>query len=104
YGRNRRFGREIILKNILSPYQNIEDLIRHIGEIGYLPEGAVACKAVMELAQEQQLKMPISQTVFRILNREEEPFTLIEELLKTITRSTLDGLWASSGESSSDVT
>ncbi len=104
YGRNRRFGREIILKNILSPYQNIEDLIRHIGEIGYLPEGAVASKAVMELAQERQLKMPISQTVFRILNHEEEPFTLIEELLKTITRSTLDGLWASSGEISSDVT
>jgi glycerol-3-phosphate dehydrogenase (NAD(P)+) len=34
FGRNRRFGREIIEKDILEPYKDIDDLLARIGEIG----------------------------------------------------------------------
>ncbi|GAB4363989.1 MAG: NAD(P)H-dependent glycerol-3-phosphate dehydrogenase [Spirochaetales bacterium] len=95
YGRNRRFGREIILKGILQGFRNLEDLLDRIQEVGYLPEGAVASKSVRELANDRQLKLPIAETVFRILNRESEPFPLIESLLRTLTRSDLEGLWLS---------
>ncbi|MFQ3620200.1 MAG: NAD(P)H-dependent glycerol-3-phosphate dehydrogenase [Spirochaetales bacterium] len=96
YGRNRRFGREVVLQNLLKKFKNLEDLITHIQEVGYLPEGVIACKAVVQLAKEHQLKLPISETVYRILNREQEPLPLIEELLKALTRSNLEGLWMSS--------
>jgi len=38
YGRNRRFGREIVLNNLIDKYANIDDLIDNIMDIGYLPE------------------------------------------------------------------
>jgi len=61
YGRNRRFGRDIIEKNILKPYKNIDDLLSRIGEIGYLPEGVAAAKYVRILAEKHNLKMPVNQ-------------------------------------------
>jgi len=44
FGRNRRFGKDIVEKKILAPFKDIDDLIARIGEIGYLPEGVVAAK------------------------------------------------------------
>jgi glycerol-3-phosphate dehydrogenase (NAD(P)+) len=70
FGRNRRFGRDIIEKKILHNFQNIDDLISRIGEIGYLPEGVAAAKYVRILAEKHDLKMPISTGLYRILNRE----------------------------------
>jgi glycerol-3-phosphate dehydrogenase (NAD(P)+) len=70
FGRNRRFGRAIIEKKILHSFQNIDDLISRIGEIGYLPEGVAAAKYVRILAEKHDLKMPISTGLYRILNRE----------------------------------
>lgn len=84
YGRNRRFGREIIEKAVLAPFKDLDDLIARIGELGYLPEGAVAAKYVRELADRYGLKLPISRGVFRILNREAEPQALIREYAATI--------------------
>jgi glycerol-3-phosphate dehydrogenase (NAD(P)+) len=72
FGRNRRFGRDIIEKKILHRFQNIDDLIGRIGEIGYLPEGIAAAKYVRILAEKHDLKMPISTGLYRILNREIE--------------------------------
>jgi glycerol-3-phosphate dehydrogenase (NAD(P)+) len=73
FGRNRRFGREIIEKDILKPFKNIGDLIARIGEVGYLPEGVAAAQCVKELADKYSLKMPISTGIFRILNKEIPP-------------------------------
>jgi glycerol-3-phosphate dehydrogenase (NAD(P)+) len=78
WGRNRRFGREIIEKRILEPYKDLEDLLSRIKEIGYLPEGVAAAKYVKVLAEKYKLKMPISIGLYQILNREIEP----EEFLK----------------------
>jgi glycerol-3-phosphate dehydrogenase (NAD(P)+) len=72
FGRNRRFGRDIIEQKILDRFQNIDDLIGRIGEVGYLPEGVAAARYVRVLAEKHGLKMPISTGLFRILNREIE--------------------------------
>jgi glycerol-3-phosphate dehydrogenase (NAD(P)+) len=73
FGRNRRFGREIIEKNILAPFKNLDDLIERIGEIGYLPEGVAATRYVKVLSEKYKLKMPISIGLHRILNKEIGP-------------------------------
>ncbi|AEE16510.1 NAD(P)H-dependent glycerol-3-phosphate dehydrogenase [Treponema brennaborense] len=81
YGRNRRFGHDIIKTDILSRFKNLDDLIAHIGEIGYLPEGAVACKYVHEIALKYNLKLPICDGLYRILNGEIKPLDFMNELL-----------------------
>jgi glycerol-3-phosphate dehydrogenase (NAD(P)+) len=53
FGRNRRFGQDIV---------NLK--------IGYLPEGAAAAKAIHEIAAEKNLSLPICDGVYRLLNRE----------------------------------
>lgn len=84
FGRNRRFGREIIEKNILEPFKNLDDLIARIGEVGYLPEGVVAAKYVKALAEEHKLKMPISTGLYRILNREIGPVDFLQSFVKDL--------------------
>jgi len=80
FGRNRRFGREIIEKNILESYKDIDDLLSRIGEIGYLPEGIAAAKYVRILAEKHKLKIPVSVGLSRILNRELDPYEFIQKL------------------------
>jgi glycerol-3-phosphate dehydrogenase (NAD(P)+) len=84
FGRNRRFGREIIEKDILSTFKDLDDLIARIGEVGYLPEGVVAAKYVKELADEHKLKMPISTGLYRILNREIGPVDFLHAFVKDL--------------------
>jgi glycerol-3-phosphate dehydrogenase (NAD(P)+) len=70
YGRNRRFGREIILKNIIEKYKDIDDLIANINDIPYLPEGVFAARYANELIEKHGLKLPLISQVYRILNKE----------------------------------
>lgn len=84
YGRNRRFGREIIEKDILSQFRNLDDLINRISEVGYLPEGAVAAKYLQAFINEYKLKMPISLGVYRILNKEINSMELLNGFLKEL--------------------
>jgi glycerol-3-phosphate dehydrogenase (NAD(P)+) len=81
FGRNRRFGREIIAKKILEPYKDIEDLLSRISEIGYLPEGVAAAKYIKVLAEKHRLKIPVSTGMFRILNREIEPLEFLQNFI-----------------------
>lgn len=81
YGRNRRFGQDMIKNNILSKFTSLDDLIANIGKIGYLPEGAVACKYVHEISIEHNIKLPICNGLYRILNREIEPIDFLYEIL-----------------------
>uniref|UniRef100_A0A806KFP9 Glycerol-3-phosphate dehydrogenase [NAD(P)+] n=1 Tax=uncultured bacterium contig00066 TaxID=1181548 RepID=A0A806KFP9_9BACT len=80
YGRNRRFGREIVEKNILEPYKDIDDLLSRIGEIGYLPEGIAAAKYIRILAEKHKLRIPVSLGMSQILNRELDPYEFIQKL------------------------
>jgi glycerol-3-phosphate dehydrogenase (NAD(P)+) len=84
HGRNRRFGREIITKNILKSFKGIDDLISRIGEIGYLPEGVVAAKYVRILAEKHKLRMPFSTGFCKILNRELEPMDFLHSFIDAL--------------------
>jgi glycerol-3-phosphate dehydrogenase (NAD(P)+) len=81
YGRNRRFGQDIIKTDILDRFENLDDLINRISEVGYLSEGAVACKFVHEIAQKYNLKLTICDGLYRILNKEIKPMDFLHELL-----------------------
>ena len=70
YGRNRRFGREIVLKNIIEKYKDIDDLINNISDIPYLPEGVFAARYAKEIIESHGLKLPLISQVYRILNKE----------------------------------
>jgi glycerol-3-phosphate dehydrogenase (NAD(P)+) len=82
FGRNRRFGREIIEKNILKLFRSLDDIIERISEIGYLPEGVAATKYVKALTEKYKLKMPIATGLYRILNREIEPEDFLRSVVK----------------------
>jgi glycerol-3-phosphate dehydrogenase (NAD(P)+) len=84
FGRNRRFGKDIIEKKILEPFKDLDDLIARIGEIGYLPEGVAAAKHVKVLAEKHRLKMPIALGMYQILNREIEPFSFLQSFLDNL--------------------
>jgi glycerol-3-phosphate dehydrogenase (NAD(P)+) len=84
WGRNRRFGKEIIEKKILEPFRNIDDLIARIGELGYLPEGVAAAKYVNIFAERYRLKMPIAIGLYQILNREIEPYDFLKNFLNAL--------------------
>lgn len=81
YGRNRRFGQDIIETDLLSKFKDLDDLISRVGEIGYLPEGAIACKYVHEICKKHNLKLLICDGLYRILNREIEPKEFLLELM-----------------------
>jgi len=81
YGRNRRFGREIIEKNILDTYNGIDDLLKRIAEIGYLPEGIAAAKYIRILAEKHKLKMPVAVGLCKVLNKEMDPMQFCKVLL-----------------------
>lgn len=81
YGRNRRFGQDIIKSDILSKFSNLDDLIANIGKIGYLPEGAVACKYIHEICERKNIKLTICDGLYRILNKEIRPLDFLDELL-----------------------
>ena len=81
FGRNRRFGKDIIEKKILATFKDLDDLIERITEIGYFPEGVAAAKHVKVLAEKHRLKMPVSTGLYRILNREIEPLEFLNSFL-----------------------
>jgi glycerol-3-phosphate dehydrogenase (NAD(P)+) len=84
YGRNRRFGREIIEKDILRQFKDLDDLIDRIAEVGYLPEGVVAAKHIKTLIKDHKLRMPISLSVYKILNKEINAKELLNGILKEL--------------------
>ena len=81
FGRNRRFGQDIIKTDILSQFKDLDDLISNVKKIGYLPEGAIACKYVHEIAEKKGLKLPICDTLYRVLNKEETPSESLNNLI-----------------------
>ena len=56
-------------------------MIARISEIGYLSEGAVACKFVHEIAQKHGLRLTICDGLYRILNKEIKPMDFLQQLL-----------------------
>ena len=84
FGRNRRFGKDIIEKNALEHFKNLDDLISRIDEIGYLPEGVVAAKYIKILADKYKLKIPVSVGLYDILNRKIKPLDFLQNFLNQL--------------------
>jgi glycerol-3-phosphate dehydrogenase (NAD(P)+) len=84
HGRNRRFGREIVEKGVLKPFRDLDDLLARIGELGYLPEGAVACRHVAAIVAERKLDLRIMGGVHSILDRRIEPLEFLERYLHSM--------------------
>lgn len=82
YGRNRRFGQDIVKTDMLSKFTSIDDLIANVGKIGYLPEGAIACKYVHEIGVKKDLRLPLTDALYKILNKESTVDEAINDLLK----------------------
>jgi glycerol-3-phosphate dehydrogenase (NAD(P)+) len=87
YGRNRRFGLDIIRNSMLDNHENLQELIDHIDTLPYFPEGIVAAMATYRLAQQYQLKLPIITGVYRILNKEVQPVEELNRILHSLTGS-----------------
>ena len=81
YGRNRRFGQDIVKTDMLTRFKDIDDLIANVGKIGYLPEGAIACKYVHEIAQKKDIKLPLCTALYKVLNKESTVEQMVKELL-----------------------
>ncbi|MGP1588263.1 MAG: NAD(P)H-dependent glycerol-3-phosphate dehydrogenase [Treponemataceae bacterium] len=81
YGRNRRFGKDIIKTDILDKFSDLDDLINRIEEVGYLPEGVIACKYIHQISQIKNLKLPICTGLYKILNKEENFENFAKEIL-----------------------
>jgi len=74
-------GQDLIKKDIMSQFSNLDDLIENMTKLGYLSEGAIACKYVHEIAQRKNLKLTICDGLYRILNKEICPRDFIAQLL-----------------------
>jgi len=85
YGRNRRFGKEVIQDRITDRYKDLDDLIKNISNIGYLPEGVMASKYVKQISTKHDLRLPISDAVYEILNNEVQPLQAVNNMLNRIS-------------------
>lgn len=81
FGRNRRFGQDMIKTDMLAQFKDLDDLIANVKKIGYLPEGAIACKYVHQIEVIKNLKLPICSTLYKVLNKENTPEECLKELL-----------------------
>lgn len=81
YGRNRKFGREIVNDRKIAPFKDAADLVNNIDKIGYLPEGAIAATYVKEIMEQYKLKLPVAEMVYKILNKEGEPLEAINDMV-----------------------
>jgi glycerol-3-phosphate dehydrogenase (NAD(P)+) len=94
HGRNRRFGREIILKKLIEGCSSIDDVVAGMPGFGYIAEGVVTAKWVNSLAAQRKLVLPIIDGVYRILNREVEPLIELRTMLdRIISRSKAGRRW-----------
>jgi glycerol-3-phosphate dehydrogenase (NAD(P)+) len=84
HGRNRRFGREIILKRLIQECATIEDVINGLPRFGYIAEGVVTSKWVNSLAVQRKISLPIIGGVYRVLNREVDPLLEVQNMLERI--------------------
>ena len=88
HGRNRRFGREIILKKLIQECTSIDEVIARQPGYGYIAEGVVTAKWVNAIAAQRRLSLPIAGGVYRILNREIDPLVEVQNMIERIvTRS-----------------
>lgn len=91
HGRNRRFGREIINKKLISGCRSIDEVISRMPSFGYIAEGVVTAKWVKALAAQKKLALPIIEGVYRILNCEADPVAELGTMLDVLISRSKSG-------------
>ncbi len=91
YGRNRRFGREVVLKRLIEGCSSIDDVIGGMESFGYIAEGVAAAKHLHTITVQKKLVLPVCGGVYRILNREVDPLAELESMLGRISAGTKTG-------------
>jgi glycerol-3-phosphate dehydrogenase (NAD(P)+) len=87
HGRNRRFGREIILKNLIGGCAGIDEVIEGLPRFGYIAEGVVTAKWVNAISAQRRLSLPIMAGVYRILDRQVDPLAEVQNMLERIIKT-----------------
>ena len=87
HGRNRRFGREIILKNLIEGCAGIDEVIESLPRFGYIAEGVVTAKWVNAISAQRRLSLPIMAGVYRILDRQVDPLAEVQNMLERIIKT-----------------
>ncbi len=98
HGRNRRFGREIILKRLIEGCCSIDEVIDGLPSFGYIAEGVAAAKWVNSIAARRKLALPIIDGVYRILNREADPLTELQTMVDRIISRSAGRRWRGPSE------
>ena len=70
-------------QSMLDQFKDIDDIIANVQKVGYLPEGAIACKYVHKIAEMKNLKLPICDILYRVLNKESTAEECLKEILIT---------------------
>ena len=65
----------------MDQFKNLDDLIANVKKVGYLPEGAIACKYVHKIMEQKNLKLPICNALYKVLNKEINEEECLKELL-----------------------
>jgi glycerol-3-phosphate dehydrogenase (NAD(P)+) len=87
HGRNRRFGREIILKRLIDGCAGIDEVIGSLPRFGYIAEGVVTAKWVHAISAQRKLALPIMGGVYRILDKQVDPLAEVQNMLELIIKS-----------------
>ncbi|MGA2479013.1 MAG: NAD(P)H-dependent glycerol-3-phosphate dehydrogenase [Spirochaetia bacterium] len=87
HGRNRRFGREIILKKLIQECSSIDQVIESLPRFGYIAEGVVTAKWVQAISAQRKLSLPIMGGVYRILDKQVDPLVEVQNMLELIIKS-----------------
>ncbi len=88
WGRNRRFGREIVLKGLIEGCASIDEVIAAMPRFGYLAEGVVTAKHIHTLCVQKRIVLQISTSVYRVLNREADSYAEVGHMLDRIAGRT----------------
>ena len=86
--RNRTFGQEV-MKNWKTSNSNFFEklaeaidpqsvLLKKLNSSGYLVEGGYALKPILQIAEKNNIKLPLFQSVYEILVNKKEPSLLVE--------------------------
>ncbi|KAL0266191.1 UNVERIFIED_CONTAM: hypothetical protein PYX00_011908 [Menopon gallinae] len=81
HGRNRRFGRSIILENTLDKFKGIQDLMQNSHRLGYMVEGIGACYYANEIAKQANLALPLLKALYQLLDKQKTAEYILASLL-----------------------
>lgn len=78
HGRNRKFGRSIILDDSLKNFSGIQDLMKNSEKLGYTIEGISACYYGFYISSQKNIKSPILNALYGLLDKKIKPKEVLQ--------------------------